>query len=427
MSLIPGADVELTIEKPAAGGRMIARHERQVVLVEGAIPGERVLARIQRVEPQLAFAGTLEVLDASPDRAAAGIDPRCGGCLYAHVAYPRQLALKGEVIQDAFVRLGRLSLEAPVAVAPSPTKGYRLRARLHVRGAEVGFYREGTHELCDAAPTGQLSDAALHATRAAVESLARSGQAVSSVELTENLTGTERALHITANGTALTDNMLDQALQAGALTGITGTSAEGTRRTAGVPVVTDTLDALTGGRAQGGILERHVESFFQANRFLLPELVGAVIDAISPGGDVLDLYAGVGLFAVAAAACGRGPVTAVEGDRTSGRDLLRNAATNGSAVHVVVGSVEEYFPRRKRAPIATLVVDPPRTGISRHAMPAIAASGAARIVYVSCDPPTMARDARRLSEAGYRLVSLRGFDLFPNTPHVEALGVFEKS
>jgi 23S rRNA (uracil1939-C5)-methyltransferase len=152
-----------------------------------------------------------------------------------------------------------------------------------------------------------------------------------------------------------------------------------------------------------------------------------VIDWVLPDGDVLDLYAGVGLFAVAAAACGRGPVTAVEGDRTSGRDLLRNAATNGSAVHVVVSSVEEYFPRRKRAPIATLVVDPPRTGISRHAMPAIAASGAARLVYVSCDPPTMARDARRLSEAGYRLISLRGFDLFPNTPHVEALGLFEKS
>src|SRR4051794_36490017 len=108
MSLSEGQQVELTIEKPAAGGRMIARHLGQIVLVRGAIPGERVLAWIERAEKRLAYAVTREVLDASPDRRAAGPggeDPLCGGALYSHVAYPRQLAIKSDVVRDAFARL----------------------------------------------------------------------------------------------------------------------------------------------------------------------------------------------------------------------------------------------------------------------------------------------------------------------------------
>ncbi len=94
-------------------------------------------------------------------------------------------------------------------------------------------------------------------------------------------------------------------------------------------------------------------------------------------------------------------------------------------IHFVMGRVEDYVQRtRERA--TTIVVDPPRTGISREAMESIVRHGAARVVYVSCDPPTMARDARRLLDAGYRLASLKGFDLFPNTPHVETVAVFDR-
>src|SRR5688572_25000996 len=143
--LTPGQELELLVEKPAAGGRMIARHEGQVLFVLGAIPGERVTARVDRVERQLAFATTLQVLDPSPDRREHGGDPLCGGCLYSHVLYPRQLALKSDVVQDAFSRLGRIALPEAPPVAASPEHGYRMRARLHVSGARAGFYREGTH------------------------------------------------------------------------------------------------------------------------------------------------------------------------------------------------------------------------------------------------------------------------------------------
>ena len=112
----------------------------------------------------------------------------------------------------------------------------------------------------------------------------------------------------------------------------------------------------------------------------------------------------------------------MEGDRSSAADLEENAAAFSSAIRPIVGRVEDVAWPPQNA--GTIIVDPPRTGISREAMDAIARLGASRIIYVSCDPPTMARDARRLLDAGYQLQSLKGFDLFPNTAHVESVGVF---
>ena len=402
---------------------MLARHDGQVILVQGAIPGERVRARIGRVEKQLAFAEALEVIDPSADRRDPPMDLACGGCLYGHIGYERQRVLKGEVVRDAFVRLGRIEVEAPV-VAASPETAYRMRARLHVHGDRSGFYREGTHDVCDAASTQQLDHRAIAAAARAVGALVGAGCALSAVELIENIAGTERVLHvIPAESSDISERVLDEALASGGLTGCTGRSAARVMCTSGVPVVSDPLAVLTGDRTAAGALQRHAESFFQANRFLLPGLVKAVIPAIPAEGSVLDLYAGVGLFSACLAASGRKRLTAVEGDRTSGRDLKRNAAAYAGDLQVVVASVEDYLARRSpRA--ATILVDPPRTGMSREAMQSIVRARAERIVYVSCDPATMARDARRLLDGGYELKSLEAFDLFPNTPHVESLGVF---
>ena len=140
----------------------------------------------------------------------------------------------------------------------------------------------------------------------------------------------------------------------------------------------------------------------------------------------MDLYAGVGLFSVSLAHSGRERITAVEGDRTSARDLMANASRSADAVRVVVGSVEDYLSSRP-ARADTVIVDPPRTGISRRAIEAMIRTAPRRIVYVSCDPPTMARDAARIVNGGYGLTWLEAFDLFPNTPHVESLGVFDRA
>ena len=416
--------MELAIEKPAAGGRMIGRHDGQVILVRGAIPGERVVAAVERVERQVAFASTVDVLEASADRREPAGDLTCGGCLYAHIGYQRQVTLKAEVIRDAFARLGRLPIAAP-AVASSPDRGYRMRARLHVRGDRVGFFREGTHDLCDPKITGQLTDAAVDAAAVCAGSLARSGTSLSAIELTENIAADQRTAYVTVSGDGSPNHeALDRALTASGLTGITCLGANGTSRTVGVPVVSDPLSVLTSGAVQSGALQRHAESFFQANRFLLPALVSAVVDAVPPDGTVLDLYAGVGLFSVSLAALGRRGITAVEGDRTSGRDLQNNATPFAAVLRVSVDSVEQFLKRRGEQ-AETIVVDPPRTGISRDAMNAVVRAKASRVVYVSCDPATMARDARRLVDGGYELTSLTAFDLFPNTPHMESLGVLK--
>jgi 23S rRNA (uracil1939-C5)-methyltransferase len=425
MAVTAGQLIELRVEKAASGGRMIARHEGEVVLVAGAIPGERVTARVTRAEKRVAFADTVEVLDPSADRREPHGDPLCGGCLYGFVSYPRQLDLKAEIIRDSFARIGRIPIEGAIPVAGSAERDYRMRARFHVRNGQPGFYREGTHEFCDPRQTGQIMESSVEAVEAAVASLAAQGLTAVSVELSENIAADQRALHLDLRDAKPSTDALERAVAAARLTGCTARTTDTTAYSAGDPIVSDPLGVLSGSRvSSAGGLRRHPEAFFQANRFLIASLVGAVMDSV-PAGPVLDLYAGVGLFSVVLAAAERGDITAVEGDPVSGRDLARNAAPYPGALRVVRSSVEAFLARPGGPAPRTLIVDPPRTGMSKEAADGIAKSGAQRIVYVACDSPTMARDARRLLDAGYRLVSLEGFDLFPNTPHVEAVGVFE--
>ena len=418
----------MTIEKPASGGRMIARHLGQVVLVRGAIPGERVTAWIERAEKRLAYAVVREIVDASPDRRQGIDDPLCGGALYSHIRYERQLAIKSDVVRDAFARLGRYPIERAIAVTASPEEGYRMRARFHVHGGRAGFYRENTHQLCDAAPTKQLRAD----TVAAVQELAatlhlKQPDSVASIAIAENIAADERAAYVElAPGATIEASHLAVALTAVGLRGISAREqTTGRLVTAGSPDVSDPLSVLTDGGVTEGAIRRQAESFFQSNRFLVAPLVTAVSAAVPDTGEVLDLYAGVGLFSVPLAALGRLEVTAVEGDRTSGADLRENARAHEPRLHVHVTAVEEYLASR-RAAVAAVIVDPPRTGMSKEATDRLVRLQAPRIVYVSCDPPTLARDARRLLDAGYRLDSLRAFDLFPNTPHVESLAVFDR-
>src|SRR5204863_9792874 len=141
---------------------------------------------------------------------------------------------------------------------------------------------------------------------------------------------------------------------------------------------------------------------------------------------VTDLYAGVGLFGLSLAAGGIADVTLVEGDPVSGRDLEENARPYVDRAHVERSSVEHFLRRRTSAPDATFTVDPPRTGMSPDAARAIVRVKPKRVVYVSCDVATLARDARVLLDADYSLVEVSGVDLFPNTAHVETIAVFDR-
>jgi 23S rRNA (uracil1939-C5)-methyltransferase len=454
--LTAGAQVELTLEKPVAGGRMLARHDGQVVLVAGAIPGERVRARIERVNKGMAFATTLAVIQPSSARRETVGDPLCGGTVYAHVAYAEQAAIKREVLRDALRHGGRIEWPGDLPVSSSPEHGYRMRARLHVRKGRVGFFREGTHDLCDCAGTGQLLPASVEAVRAFVDATPRAVRdAIDAIELTESIAADERVLHVLwapharVNTLPLDEIWLLERIQASSTSSpeskLTGISCDdpstGLARTiSGQPWVSDPLDALVRPAAAAATstarLRRHAASFFQANRYLVPDLVAAVHRAVSGDGNagasrdsrgpIIDLYAGVGLFAITLAAVQRDAhIVAVEGDPSSARDLAANAETL-SGIQVEHSSVEHYLERLASTPLpslSTLIVDPPRTGMSKQALDGVLRARASRLVYVSCDVATLSRDLRRMIDAGYQLDHLEAFDLFPNTAHVESLAV----
>ena len=385
MALAAGTLVPLSIEKPAAGGRMIARVDGQVILVSGAIPGERVVARIERAAKGVVYAQTTVVEERSPDRRDAAADPLCGGCLYNHISYAGQLQVKAAVIHDAFTRIARVELPDVVRVAASREDGYRMRARLHRRGGKVGFFREGTHELCDPRLSQQLLPSAIEALERASRTAERDGE----LDISENVPATERSI-------ALEGRILE-----------------------GDEHVHDAL-SIDGHEV---LLRRHVLAFFQGNRYLLAALVAHVAGQVDNGARVSDLYAGTGLFSVPLAVVRRARVTAVEGDRAASIDLKWNVRDAG--VEAVATSVEHYTGRSHAKPDA-IVVDPPRTGMSKDALSGILGMAAARIVYVSCDVATLARDTRRIIDAGYTIARADAFDMFPNTPHVETVVVFKK-
>lgn len=425
--------LELTIDRAVAGGRMLARHDGQVVFVQGAIPGERVKVRIERRQKQLLFAETVEVLEASPDRRVAHCDLACGGSAYAHIQYERQRQLKADIIGDAFARIAKHPLAMAVNVAASPEAGYRMRARVHVADGRWGFYREGTHVMCDAAATQQLRPDTVAAVNAFVEAQPALMPRLAAITISENIDASARILQLEARESA------------GRLKPFAGPYGEGVDGIASLLQIPggDLVPGPTLGGAEwiedaasslwtdappidGNIVwRRRPASFFQGNRYLLGALVSEVLNASAGAKRVIDLYAGGGLFSVALAARGA-QVIAIEMDGSSSRDLVDNARPFGESIVPIASAVEPILKQRPPVVADTIVMDPPRVGATPEAIAGLIAWAAPRIVYVSCDPATLARDCGKLCANGYRLASLTGFDLFPNTPHVEAVAVLTR-
>jgi 23S rRNA (uracil1939-C5)-methyltransferase len=420
--------MELRIERAVPGGRMLARHEGAVVLVAGAIPGELVRVRLERSGRQLSFARVEEVIEPSPDRLTPFCDAACGGMTYAHIAYPAQLGCKRDLVRDAMRRIGRVTIDEKVPVIPSPTEAYRLRARLHVTDGRAGFFLEGTHTLCDATTTRQLRTDTIPVVERVLAAAGTPARDIVSVVVAENISGSQRVVHLESRkGSQVTS--IDGAVGLGG--GLTGVTAAGEAADvvplAGSTHVTDTAEEMFVDRPPvpaGTRWVRQAASFFQGNRYLVGPLVRAVLDAVN-GQRVLDLYAGVGLFAVALAAAGR-TVAAVEGDRVGGRDLRTNAEGCGGRLHVSRRSVEEAVSTMSPNSADTVIVDPPRTGLSPDALRGVLSIRPRRLVYVSCDPATLARDTAEILKAGHSIASVKLFDLFPNTAHVETLVVFSR-
>jgi 23S rRNA (uracil1939-C5)-methyltransferase len=246
------------------------------------------------------------------------------------------------------------------------------------------------------------------------------------MEIAENIPASERVVHLEVQSGIDVNALATLSMEAG-LTGLTASRLlrPGVERLSGASTVTDLLRLSDEESPPAIRLRRDVRSFFQGNRYLLERLTRHVL-ALVPDGVVADLYAGVGLFGLSRAALGCDQITLVEGDPVSGADLEGNAEAFADRVRVRRSSVEEWLGLTHAVRPETLIVDPPRTGMSREAVIGIIRLKPARVVYVSCDVATLARDVRAFVDAGYSLEDLTGFDLFPNTAHVESVALLRR-
>lgn len=393
---------ETTIERLAAGGDGVGRlPDGRVLFVPMTAPGDRVRVRVVEARRRFARGEVLEILEEGPGRAEPQCPEfgRCGGCRWQHLAYSTQLDAKRTIIEDAVARIARMALPGEVLMTPSPQPyGYRLRARLLAREGEVGYRRWHSHTLCGVGACPVLTPSLNRELAGLVDRVAR------------------------ANPTGRADEEEWEILAA----------ADGARSTR---ITRDPQGEPLSLQVGEDALRISPLVFTQGNALLLEELRDAVVSAAVAGTDrgsgrAVELYAGAGLFSLELAR-GFAEFDAVEANRAAAVDLEHNlsAACPGAGWRVHAIPVEDALTDliADGAAVSALVLDPPRTGVSDAAMAAMVSLAPRRIVYLSCDPATQARDMGRLAEAGYGLRSLRGFDLFPQTSHVEALAVLERS
>ena len=393
---------EIVVEPTAmaAGGSALARDAGgRVVFVDGALPGERVRARVVDTRKDFARAVAVDILEPSPDRVAPpcpALAAGCGGCTWQHVSAAGQARLKGEIVLDALRRIAKL-VEVPTpAHASLDGPVLRTTARLAVSPAGRAGHRPN-------AGTGAVEADTCLAAHPRLEELIVAGRYPGAGEVLLRVS--------VATGERLV--VVDRAADRVQVPEGVAVFQEGDRRPAFVH------EDVAGRRFRVS-----AGSFFQAGPVAAAALATtvdtAVGDALAEGDVLVDLYAGVGLFASVVGA-GRGAkVVAVESDPSAVADARINLSDLDAKV------VAAEVARWRARPAAVVIADPSRSGLGRPGAGAVAATGAQRVVLVSCDPASMARDTALLGESGYRLASVTLVDAFPHTFHVETVSRFER-
>ncbi|MBC7227061.1 MAG: class I SAM-dependent RNA methyltransferase [Thermoflexales bacterium] len=399
----------------AHGGAALGRHEGKVVFVPYALPGETVRAEVVEDRPRYARARLVDILEPSPERVGPPcpyFGPEgCGGCHLQHAAYPLQLRLKAQVVVEQLARIGGLADPPVRPTLPDPTGwAYRNQARFHpAPSGGLGFCLEDRRDVVpiDECPILHPYLSELY------DALDLDLPDLTALTLRAGVATGDRMLILETAEDEAPELEIDLPLSCVLLT------------SDGVPVPLIGQAYITE-RVAGYAYRVSAPSFFQANTAQAERLVSLVLDYLALEGRevVLDGYCGVGLFTLPLAERA-GLVVAVEANPAAVRDLLENTADLEN-VEVVEGPVEAVLADRAEA-LDAAVVDPPRTGLSPEALEGLLAARPARLVYVSCDPATLARDARRLTAAGYRLEVVQPVDMFPQTYHIETVSLWRLS
>ena len=440
-----GEELELEIDALAYGGAGVARRDGYVLFVQGAVPGDRVRARVTRRKRAYAEARVLELIDPSPDR----IDVRAPhpGASWQVLPYERQLAEKESQVREALARIGGFE-EAPVEPIVPAVEPWRYRNKLEYSfgesddggdgGLVLGFHKPGRWNEIDDVSEDILASERVDSVRETIKAWCReeglsaydrrsgSGFLRNLVVREGRRSGQLQARLVTSEGDFRAQELADTLDVAGVLwtrtAGVAETTREGeTDLLKGSSTIDEEL-TCAGERLRFRISP---DAFFQTNTEMAERLYGAAVELAELSGRerVYDLFSGIGTIALALAPAA-GEVWGIELVEQAVADALENAKLNGiDNARFYAGDVRTALrPLRAEAGAPdVLVVDPPRAGLSQKVVRRIVETGARRIVYVSCNPTTLAPNARQLADAGWVLDRVRPVDMFPQTPHIECV------
>ncbi len=442
----PAVDLARTpirIDDLLANGQGVGRADGLVAFVTGALPGEQVRVAVDAVKPNYVSTHAVEIIERSPDRVdpSCAVFPQCGGCQTLHLDYPAQLEWKGRMVRDALVRLGGFDdVEVAKTVSAELVEGSRYRNKVSLvpqaaagRG-EIGFYAARSHRVIPIHECPVLLPWLDGAVRALATLAATTPSLLQGVRHLVARTGVAHQTLVLAFCTGrrqpgLADHIETLRAKIPGLSGIvesfepSGTNAIFGRRFATLWGSPETIERV-------GTTSFHfgVSSFFQINTAMLERIWDHLGRTLADARRVVDLYCGVGTFAVLLGRRGV-TVTGVESFRRAVDEASVNAAINGvtSAAFECLPVVEAVSGERGRTLFEgsdTAILDPPRRGCEPEVLHALAGARVPRIEYLSCNPATLARDARILVDHGYVLGPVTPFDMFPFTGHVEVLAEF---
>jgi 23S rRNA (uracil1939-C5)-methyltransferase len=403
--------VEIKLDNAAYGGESIGRlPDGRAVFVPFGIPGETVRIKIVVDKKKFARGELLEVLESSPSRVSARCPHylECGGCHYQHIAYEQQLLIKQKVLRDQLERIGRLAQPPIESVVPSPNHfNYRNQVKFQInRSGKLGFVRankQGVLEITEC----HLPELALTSIFHLLEIDPDSRLSGLGLRL-----GIEDDVLVTLESKYRFDAEFDiQTLPVS----VVHISPELTEVLAGseytVVQVKDRQFRVSAG------------SFFQVNSALAEQMLDRIESALpAEPGLVLELYSGVGLFS-AFIASRTGKLVSIEASESAADDFEYNLDEFNN-VDLYLGPVEDILPDLYLKPDVVLA-DPPRTGLHKRAVEYLISVKPKSLIYISCDPSTLARDSKLLTEAGYNAQEFIPFDFFPQTYHIETLSIWK--
>lgn len=446
MAVTKNQEYTVAIEGYSGEGAGVARIDGFVVFVSGALRGEVCRILILKVLKSAAFAKVLEVLAPSPHRIAPDCPyfPRCGGCTYRHMDYAEELALKRRRVQDNLARIGGSEVEVEEILGAAETRRYRNKAQYPVSpDGRVGFYRARTHEVIDTRECLLVkpeADAAAEAVRQYMRDFRAAGYdertrrgLLRHVYVRSNTRG-ECLICLLVNGKRLPHEAeLVERLRRACPKAVGIVLGENTRRDnviLGERYRTlwgaDRLEDVLCGR----VFRLSVPSFYQVNREQAERLYAKAIEYTQLTGEetVLDLYCGAGTITLALAPHAK-RVLGAEIVPEAIDDARENAARSGvENAEFFCGDASDVAKKLAQENLRpdVITVDPPRKGLAEDVVESIARMQPERVVYVSCDSATMARDVKRFATLGYRAVRACAVDLFPRADHVETICLLSK-